>query len=161
MTRRSFALTEGGRAERLLGAMEVDDNSEESGLVEDVSNHATPIPRPFVWGAKMRELGICCVVGMVLWFIPKPEGVTWKAWHLFSIFVATITGVALMPLPLGAVALLGLGVAMLTGTLTFSEAFSAFDSEVPCVCLLHLSVLAPFTEVSRIPRFHEVERFPY
>ena len=81
----------------------------------------------------MRELSICCAVGLVLWFVPKPDGVTWKAWHLFSIFVATIAGVALMPLPLGAVALLGLGVAMLTGTLTFAEAFSAFDSEVPCV----------------------------
>lgn len=36
-----------------------------------------------------------------------------------------------MPLPLGAVALLGLTAAMLTGTLQPAAAFSAFASDVP------------------------------
>jgi hypothetical protein len=40
-------------------------------------------------------------------------------------------GIITTPLPLGAVAMLGLGGAMLTKTLTFAEAFSAFATEIP------------------------------
>jgi di/tricarboxylate transporter len=66
-----------------------------------------------------------------LWFIPAPAGVTTKAWHLLAIFVSTIAGIITGPLPLGAVAMLGLGAAMLTKTMTFAAAFSAFASEIP------------------------------
>lgn len=40
-------------------------------------------------------------------------------------------GIITTPLPLGAVAVLGLGVSMLTKTLSFAEAFSAFATEIP------------------------------
>jgi len=43
----------------------------------------------------------------------------------------TIVGIITTPLPLGAVAVLGLGASMLTKVLTFSEAFSAFATEIP------------------------------
>lgn len=42
-----------------------------------------------------------------------------------------LPGIITTPLPLGAVAMLGLGGAMLTKTLTFAEAFSAFANEIP------------------------------
>jgi hypothetical protein len=45
--------------------------------------------------------------------------------------VGTIVGIITTPLPLGAVAMLGMGAAMLTKVLTFPEAFSAFSSEIP------------------------------
>jgi hypothetical protein len=44
---------------------------------------------------------------------------------------ALAVGIITTPLPLGAVAVLGLGAAMLTKVLTFAEAFSAFSSEIP------------------------------
>jgi hypothetical protein len=66
-----------------------------------------------------------------MWFIPPPAGVSVKAWQLLSVFVGTIVGIITTPLPLGAVAILGLGAAMLTKVLTFAEAFSAFSSEIP------------------------------
>eukprot|EP00191_Tetraselmis_sp_GSL018_P008793 CAMPEP_0177605164 /NCGR_PEP_ID=MMETSP0419_2-20121207/16545_1 /TAXON_ID=582737 /ORGANISM="Tetraselmis sp., Strain GSL018" /LENGTH=553 /DNA_ID=CAMNT_0019099275 /DNA_START=187 /DNA_END=1848 /DNA_ORIENTATION=+ len=91
-----------------------------------------PAPEPgFTWGAKMKPLLGCIAIGAVMWFIPAPAGVTPKAWHLLSIFVATIAGIITSPLPLGAVAMLGLGVAMMTKTMTFAAAFSAFSSEIP------------------------------
>ena len=41
---------------------------------------------------------------------------------------------AAQPLPLGAVAMIGLGAAMMTNTLTFAQSFAAFGSEIPwCV----------------------------
>ena len=58
-------------------------------------------------------------------------GVTTQAWHLLAIFLATIVGIITQPLPLGAVAMLGLGTTMLTKVLTFGAAFSAFSSEIP------------------------------
>jgi di/tricarboxylate transporter len=82
----------------------------------------------------MKNLGISVTAGLVLWFYPlAPSGVSTQAWQLLSIFVATIIGIITQPLPLGAVAMLGLGAAMVTKTLTFAQAFSAFSSEIPCV----------------------------
>lgn len=82
------------------------------------------------WGADLKKLAICVGLGTALWFVPPPAGVAIKAWHLLSIFLATIAGIITTPLPLGAVAMLGLGASMMTGTLTFAAAFSAFANEV-------------------------------
>lgn len=85
----------------------------------------------FKWGADMKKLATSVGIGTLLWFSPHPSGVTTQAWHLLSIFVATIVGIVTQPLPLGAVAMMGLGAAQLTKVLTFSQAFSAFASEIP------------------------------
>lgn len=53
------------------------------------------------------------------------------AWRLLGIFLGTIAGIITQPLPLGAVAMMGLGAAQLTGILTFQAAFSAFANEIP------------------------------
>lgn len=92
---------------------------------------SAPAAPPFKWGANMRDLGISVGIGALLWFIPPPAGVTVKAWQLLSVFVGTIVAIITTPLPLGAVAILGLGVAMITKVLTFAQAFSAFASEIP------------------------------
>ena len=83
------------------------------------------------WGADLKTLAICVGAGVAIWFCPSPEGVSTEAWHLLSIFVGTIMGIVTTPLPLGAVAIIGLGVATLTKTLTFSAAFSALATEIP------------------------------
>lgn len=92
---------------------------------------AAPSEPPFKWGANMKNLGISVASGVLVWFLPPPSGVTMQAWHLLAIFLATIVGIITQPLPLGAVAMLGLGATMLTKTLTFAAAFSAFASEIP------------------------------
>ncbi len=92
-----------------------------------------PAVEPFKWGAKMKELSIAVGLGAILWFVPPPTGVSSQAWHLLAIFISTIVGIITQPLPLGAVAMLGLGATMLTKTLTFAQAFSAFANEIPYV----------------------------
>lgn len=100
-------------------------------------------------GANLTTLGICFAVGIVIWLLGftldlttiddnycKDEKNHGKAWPLFSIFVATIVGIILQPLPMGAVALMGLGVAMITKTLTFAQAFIAMSSNVPWIIVL-------------------------
>lgn len=98
----------------------------------DISERSSGNEDPGIqWGADLKKLGICLGVGTVLWFLPVPEGISQQAWHLLSIFLGTIVGIITTPLPLGAVALIGLGAAMVTKTLTFAAAFSAFASEIP------------------------------
>jgi len=87
-------------------------------------------------GAKLKPLGYSVLAGLLIWLIPAPAGVSAKAWHLLAVFVGTIVGIITNPLPLGATAMIGLGVAMTTGLLPFSAAFSAFSSEIPWLIAL-------------------------
>ncbi|KAG5566274.1 hypothetical protein RHGRI_002018 [Rhododendron griersonianum] len=96
---------------------------------------APPPPQPWQ-GASMTPLLASLATGVILWFIPPPAGVTKIAWQLLSIFLATIVGIITQPLPLGAVALLGLGAAVLTKTLPFAAAFSAFGDPIPWLIAL-------------------------
>lgn len=90
-----------------------------------------PAQKEFKWGADMKTLGLAVGIGALIWFLPSPAGVTQQAWHLLAVFVGTIVAIITTPLPLGAVAFLGLGASMLTKTLTFPQAFSAFSTEIP------------------------------
>jgi DASS family divalent anion:Na+ symporter len=76
------------------------------------------------------KLGIAAGLGVAIWFLPAPDGVTPEAWHLLAIFVATIVGIVLEPLPMGAVAVCGIAVVTLTGTLGLDEALSGFGNRV-------------------------------
>lgn len=79
----------------------------------------------------MIPLLISVSIGLIVRFaVPKPIEVTPQAWQLLSIFLSTIAGLVLSPLPVGAWAFLGLTTSVLTRTLDFSTAFSAFTSEV-------------------------------
>jgi DASS family divalent anion:Na+ symporter len=88
-------------------------------------NNSRPGYRPLA-----RRLGIAVGLGVIIWFFPAPAGVSAPAWHLFAIFVATIVGLVLEPLPMGAVALLGIAAATLTRTLSPDEALSGFSNRI-------------------------------
>lgn len=70
------------------------------------------------------------LIGIVIWFSPAPVGVQKDAWHLFAIFVATVVGVILKPIPMGSIAIVVLTLSIITNTLTMSEAFSGFSNEI-------------------------------
>ena len=77
---------------------------------------------------KLRNGIIVLAVGAVIWFLPAPSGLEVKAWHLFAVFVATILGFILQPLPLGATAFSALTVGALTKLLTPQQALASFGS---------------------------------
>lgn len=58
--------------------------------------------------ARLIPLLITIAVGLIIYFIPPPEGVTAEAWHLLAVFVATIVGIIMKPLPMGAIAMIGI-----------------------------------------------------
>ena len=75
-------------------------------------------------------LGLVVLAGGVLWLVPAPEGVEPRAWRLLAVFVATMVGIVLRPLPMGAMAFVAVAFAVLSGTLTIAEATAGFGSTV-------------------------------
>ncbi|SDE05670.1 Putative malate transporter YflS [Sporomusa acidovorans DSM 3132] len=71
---------------------------------------------------------ITIALGAALWFIPVPQGLKPEAWQLMAIFVATIFGFILQPLPIGAVALASVTFTALAGVLKPAEAISGFSN---------------------------------
>ncbi|MCD9644799.1 cytochrome P450-dit2 [Datura stramonium] len=82
-------------------------------------------------GAKPIPLAISISIGLIFRFaVPKPDQLSTKAWQLLAIFLTTISGLILGPLPVGAWAFLCLTLTVVTKTLTFAAAFAAFTNEV-------------------------------
>jgi DASS family divalent anion:Na+ symporter len=81
-------------------------------------------------GSIAVRLGVAAGVGVLLACLPAPAGLTPAAWHLLAIFVATIVGIVLEPLPMGAIAVLALAAVTLSGTLGLRDALSGFASPV-------------------------------
>jgi len=101
----------------------------------DAASCAPPVPG----GAKLKALFWCVFAGSAVYLMMPQEFASdpmkRKSWNLFSIFVATILGIILQPLPMGAVAVMGLGTCMVTQTLTFPQAFNSMATEVPWLIL--------------------------
>ncbi|MCB1117153.1 MAG: anion permease [Chlamydiia bacterium] len=70
------------------------------------------------------------LVGLIIWLLPAPEGVSDAAWHLFAIFIFSVLGIITKPLPIGTIAFISLMLITLTGTLTFEEAASGFSNNI-------------------------------
>ncbi|XP_068637596.1 dicarboxylate transporter 2.1, chloroplastic-like [Aristolochia californica] len=95
------------------------------------SSLADAPPKSSPQGAKLVPLLISVAIGLAVRFcVPKPVEVTTQAWQLLAIFLSTISGLVLGPLPVGAWAFLSLTTSIITKTLSFSAAFGAFTNEV-------------------------------
>ena len=53
------------------------------------------------------------IIGLVIWFVPVPEGVKPQGMHMLAIFVFTIIALITQPLPTGSVSIIGLAAAMI------------------------------------------------
>src|SRR5262249_61340507 len=56
--------------------------------------------------------------GLAVAAVPAPAGITWQSWGLLAIFVSTIAGLMIQPLPGGAMVLLGVSATAGSGRLT-------------------------------------------
>lgn len=64
--------------------------------------------------------------GVALWLTPTPAGLSPEAWQMMAIFMTTVLGLIIAPLPLGAMALLGLTATALTGLVPIKTALTGF-----------------------------------
>ena len=69
------------------------------------------------------------IVGLMIWFIPTPEGLETQAWHLFAIFITAIFAVIINAMPIFTSSIIALATAVLTGTLSTDQAYSGFSEE--------------------------------
>src|SRR5262245_18992885 len=91
-------------------------------------------------GAEPRRFLITVAAGLIIWSLPVPQGLEPRAWHLLALFVATVVGIIARPLPMGAIAMIGISVTLLTGTLGMEQVLEGFGHEtvwlVVCAFLL-------------------------
>lgn len=82
-------------------------------------------------GAKLYPSLALLISFIILWFfLPVPKGVSVQGWHLFIIFILTIVGLIINPLPMGAIAFSAIAVVVLTKTLTLKLTLSSFSSSI-------------------------------
>lgn len=67
------------------------------------------------WNNLLIKLGIPALIVVAMWFAPHPEALTDQAWRMFGLFIATIVAIILKPMPMGAVTIIGMITAVLTG----------------------------------------------
>lgn len=79
---------------------------------------------------KLARALVVILVGAIIWLLPVPNGVKVEAWHLLAIFVATILGFILQPIPIGAIAFMSLTFTALTGVLKIGQVLSGFSQTV-------------------------------
>ena len=79
-----------------------------------------------VFNKKLISFALSIIIGGLIWNLSPPEGVTTQAMHMFAIFIFTVIGIILRPVPIGTFAFLGLVLTVTTKTLTFEQSFSGF-----------------------------------
>ena len=75
------------------------------------------------WGA------VLATVGLIL-AIPVPEGIAAKSWRLLALFLGTIVGSIVRPVPAGAIVFLGVAAVAFTGTLTPAKALGGYADPI-------------------------------
>lgn len=106
-----------------------------------MSADATPAKVPLTAtaaanGSHLWKYLVPVAIGLVLWFLPPPEGLPPKAWQMFAIFVATIAGIITAPLPMSAVAIMGATIAALTGVVSFDDVVKSTGTDLVWLVLL-------------------------
>ena len=69
-------------------------------------------------------------IGVAISLTPRPEGITADSWNLFAVFVATVVGLTVQPLPGGAMVLLGVGATAVFGILPVAEALAGYGDPI-------------------------------
>ncbi|HKY69878.1 MAG TPA: DASS family sodium-coupled anion symporter [Gammaproteobacteria bacterium] len=99
---------------------------------------------PLASSIRYAPLIVCLLVGAAVWFGPKPELISEQGWHLLAIFLATILGLIINPLPMGAVCIVSFVITTLTNTLTPQQAFEGFDEQIVWLVVFALFIAKGF-----------------
>lgn len=95
-------------------------------------------------GVRIPRLALVASVGILIWALPRPDAVDPRAWRLLAIFVATVVGIIAKPLPIGAMAFVGIAATLATRTLTLAEALSGFANGTVWLVMMAFFLAAGF-----------------
>jgi DASS family divalent anion:Na+ symporter len=97
---------------------------------------ATPVSRASVY----RKLGILVLFyALIAHVLPVPAGVTPAGWRVTAIFLSTILGFMLQPLPAAAMVILSLVLIVFVGGIPMTRALSGYSS--PSVWMVGIAIL--------------------
>src|SRR2546421_5491404 len=80
--------------------------------------------------ALLLKWSVVASAALVVLLLPRPEGITPQSWRLLAIFIATIVGSIVRPVPGGAVVLLGVIALALTGALPIDQALRGYADPI-------------------------------
>jgi DASS family divalent anion:Na+ symporter len=75
-----------------------------------------------------RLAAIAAIYLTVAHLLPKPDAVTMEGWRITGVFLATVAGLMLQPLPGAAIVLIGLTMMAIVGGLPMGAALTGFSS---------------------------------
>jgi len=80
--------------------------------------------------SRLIRWAVVLFAGLVVLLIPVPTGITAQSWHLLAIFVATIVGSIVRPVPGGAMVLMGIATLAMTGTMPAESALKGYGDPI-------------------------------
>jgi DASS family divalent anion:Na+ symporter len=104
----------------------LDETPRSKAPIQPVTEESQPLPLR----NRLVRWGLVLLSGLVVLLFPVPAGITSQSWHLLAIFVATIVGSIVRPVPGGAVVLMGVAALALTGTLPVAEALGGYGDPI-------------------------------
>ena len=90
----------------------------------------TPIQYVLKKDSRYLSLLALGILGSCFWHMNPPEGLSAQGWQLLVLFVATIVGIILKPLPMSGVALLSLAIGVFSGTFSIEQAFAGYSVSI-------------------------------
>ena len=81
-------------------------------------------------GSRLWRWAAVIGAGVAIAALPRPSGITANSWNLLAIFVSTVLGLTLQPLPGGAMVLLGMTATTLLGVQPIGKALSGYADPV-------------------------------
>ena len=87
----------------------------------------------------VKLLALVAVYAVVVFLLPRPEAVTPAGWHRTGLFIATIAGLMIQPMPGAALILISLTLLVLVGGLPASRVLAGFAS--PAVWLVFVAMM--------------------
>jgi divalent anion:Na+ symporter, DASS family len=69
-------------------------------------------------------------VGVVIAALPRPAGTSVESWNLVAVFLATVVGLTLQPVPGGAIVLLGVSATILFGIQPIAKALAGYGDPI-------------------------------
>ncbi|KAA8669671.1 DASS family sodium-coupled anion symporter [Clostridium sp. HV4-5-A1G] len=90
----------------------------------------------------LRPLILSIIIGLIIWFMPRPAAVPANGWHLLAIFISIIIGCTIKAFPIGLGAFVGIFTLTATKIITIQTAFSAYSESIIwfIVCAFALSI---------------------
>ncbi|HEX8774753.1 MAG TPA: DASS family sodium-coupled anion symporter [Pyrinomonadaceae bacterium] len=95
-----------------------------------VAQASDEAPRGGGHRSRLIKWAVVLASALVIAFAPVPDGITPQSWRLLAIFVATIIGCILRPVPGGAMVLIGVTALALSGALTVNEALRGYSDPI-------------------------------